>query len=558
AVLLATGVADNVASGAVVRVLPGARGLDSLRRDTERPLTILTGIVGIVLLMACVNVAGLLLARGVARQSELALKRALGSSRFRLVRELLLESLLLAVGGGIAGVLVAIAASSIVTSMLTDGLGARGVGVSLDWRLLATTAALSCLAGLLCGCLPAFRFSRQDDAAFLKARTAGAGSARLRTGRVLLALQLAVSLPLVIGAGLFLRTLNNLTHVDLGFNPSGLALFALDPTMNGRQPERAGVVFPQLLERLEALPGVTSATLIENALISGIMSNTTVTIDGQKCPMYLNGVGPKYFETFGVRLISGRAFGPQDRAGSPPVVILNDAAARKYFAGQSPLGRFVRWGSREVEVVGVVSDSKYDGLRNDIEPTLFHPYEQSTGAGMHVVVRASVPPGTLRASIVKAVADVDPSLPVVDFKSQTDQISQMVGKERTFAGLLTFFGAFALLLACLGLHGVTSYSVTRRTSEIGIRLALGARRGQVLWLILRQVFLLAITGLAIGIPIAWLAGPIVRSFLFGLSPTDPLTIVVASAVLLLVALGAGFLPARRAARLNALAALRID
>ena len=552
------GVAEDASAGAIVRVLPGARGLDSLRKDTERPLKILAGVVGLVLLMACVNVAGLLLARGVARQHELALKRALGSSRFRLIRELLLESVLLAIAGGIAGVIVALLGSSIVSSMLTSGLGVRDVGISLDWRLLSTTAALSCLAGLLCGCLPALRFSREDGGAFLKARTAGAGGARLTTGRALLALQLAVSLPLVVGAGLFLRTLNNLSNVDLGFNPTGLVLFTLDPTLNGKQPERAAIVFPQVLEHLEALPGVTSATLIENTLISGIMSNTMVTIDGQKYPMYLNTVGPRYFETFGVRLIAGRDFGSQDRAGAPPVVVVNDTAARKYFPGHSALGRYIRWGARDVEVVGVVSDSKYDGLRNDVEPTLFHPYEQTAGSVMHVVLRAGVPASTLRASIVKAVADVDPSLPIADFKTQNDQIDQMVGKERTFAGLLTFFGAFALLLACLGLHGVTSYSVTRRTSEIGIRLALGARRGQVLWLILRQVFVLAIAGLAVGLPIAWLAGPAIGSFLYGLSPGDPVTIVAASAVLLLVALAAGFLPARRAATLDALSALRID
>ncbi len=557
-VLRSTGTPEDVSAGAYVHIIPGARGLDSLRRDTAQPLFILTGVVGMVLLMACVNVAGLLLARGVARQHELALKRALGSSRFRLIRELLLESLLLAIAGGIAGVLVAMAGSSVVTSMLTAGLGARGVGVSLDWRMLATTGAVSCLAGLVCGCLPALRFSRHDGGTFLKARTAGGGGGRLTTGRALLALQLAVSLPLVIGAGLFLRTLNNLANVDLGFNPAGLVMFTLDPTLNGKQPERAGIVFPQLLDRLETLPGVTSATLIENALISGLISNTTVTIDGQRCAMYLNGVGPRYFETFGVRLLSGRVFGVQDHAGSPPVIVVNETAARRYFGGQSPLGRFVRWGTRDVEVIGVVADSKYDGLRSNIEPTLFHPYEQSTGSAMHVVVRAGVPPSSLRAPIVKAVAEVDPSLPIVDFKTQTEQIDQMVGRERTFAGLLTFFGAFALLLACLGLHGVTSYSVTRRTSEIGIRLALGARRGQVLWLILRQVFVLAMAGLAIGVPIAWMAGPVVRSFLFGLSPTDPVTIVVSAALLTLVALAAGFLPARRAARLDALTALRIE
>ena len=555
--MLDGGLTPEQAALVTPRLFPAARGLDSLRTSTLQPLRVLSVVVGVVLLIACINVAGLMLARGVRRQRELAVRRALGASRFRIVRELLLESAILSVAGGGAGLLLALWSAPVMQTMLTASLGTSGVGVTLDWRLLMGTAALAGAAALLAGLLPAIRFSRQPNS-MLNDRTRGSATPKLTAGRALLALQIAVSLPLVVGAGLFLRTLHNLNNVDLGFNPRGLVLFAVDPTMNGRAAERSAMVFPRLLERLESIPGVTSATLIENALISGYESDSTAQIDGRPAHMYLNAVGPHYFETMGVGLLSGRAIESTDRRDAPPVVVINQAAATLYFGDGSPIGRRFKVGSREVEVVGVAANGKYDDLRNGVEPTMLQSYLQRQLGSMHVAVRSAAPAPDLRKAIEQAVADIDPAMPVTEFKTQDEQIAQTIGKERVFTRLLTVFGGFALLLACVGLYGVTSYSVARRTAEIGIRVALGAQRGQVLWLVLRQVVLLAAAGLVIGVPAAWLAGPAIRSFLFGVEPGDPVTVALSAAVMFGVALAAGLWPARRAARMDAQVALRAE
>ena len=499
--LVDAGVKPEIVAKAAIGVFPGARGLDSLRRSSLLPLRILATVAGVVLFIACLNVAGLMLARGVARQRELAVRRALGAGRARIIRELLLESVLLSVAGGLTGLVVALWMAPALQSMLASGLGTSGVTVSLDWPLLGATAAIACSAGILAGLLPAMRFSRKTDAE-LGNRSGAAGVPKLMVGRALLALQIGVSLPLVAGAGLFLRTLHNLGNVDLGFNPNDLVLFTIDPTMNGQTPERRASVYPRLLERLEEIPGVSSATLLENALIAGSESDTTILLGDRKTQIFWNSVGPHYFETMGVPLVLGRPILASDTGGSPAVAVLNQTAARQLFGGQAAIGSRIRmtWGSRELEVVGIAADSKYDGLRNNVEPTMFLSYLQIPVGSATVAVRSPVSPAALRLPIEAAVRDVDPSLPMTAYKSQVEQIEETIGKERVFTQLLTIFGGFALLLACVGLHGVTSYSVARRTPEIGIRLALGAQRSRVLWLVLRQVVILAAAGLAIGLP----------------------------------------------------------
>jgi predicted permease len=274
----------------------------------------------------------------------------------------------------------------------------------------------------------------------------------------------------------------------------------------------------------------------------------------------MNSVGPHYFETMGVPLVLGRPILASDNGGSPAVAVLNQAAARQFFGGQAAIGSRIRMtlGSRDLEVVGIAADSKYDGLRNNVEPTMFLSYLQIPVGSATVAVRSSVSPAALRLPIEAAMRDVDPSLPMTGYKSQVEQIDETIGRERVFTQLLTVFGGFALLLACVGLHGVTSYSVARRTSEIGIRLALGAQRSRVLWLVLRQVAILAAAGLAIGLPIAWLTGPVTSTFLFGLDARDPLTILAAAAIMVAVAFVAALHPAQRAARMEALAALRSE
>jgi predicted permease len=338
-------------------------------------------------------------------------------------------------------------------------------------------------------------------------------------------------------------------------------LFTIDPTMNGRAPERRTSIYPRLLERLEAIPGVTSATLLENALISGSESDTSLIIDGREVQIFWNSIGPHYLETMGVPLAAGRSIDASDiDHGSSGVAVLNQTAARQLFGSQPPIGARIRmtYGTRDLEVIGIAADSKYDGLRSDIQPTMLLSYLQMPTGSMTVAVRSPIAATALRGPIEAAVREVDPSVPITEYQTQLEQIDQTIGKELVFTRLLTLFGGVALLLACVGLHGVTSYSVARRTPEIGIRLALGAQRSRILWLVLRQVVVLAAAGLAIGLPIAWLTGPVTSAFLFGLDARDPLTILAAAGLMLLVAVVAGLRPARRAARMEALAALRSE
>ena len=553
------GIKPDIATKASIAVFPGARGLDSLRQDPRLPLRILATVAGIVLFIACLNVAGLMLARGVSRQRELAVRRALGAGRARIMRELLLESILLSISGGLAGLLVALWMAPVLQSMLASGLGTSGVTISFDWPLVGATAAIACAAGILAGLLPALRFSRNTDAA-LRDRTGITGAPKLMIGRALLALQIGVSLPLVAGAGLFLRTLHNLGSVDLGFNPHDLVLFTIDPTMNGQTPERRTSVYPRLLERLEAIPGVISATLLQVALVSGSESETSLIIGGREANIFMNSVGPHYLETMGIPLAAGRPILASDSDRSPGVVILNQTAARQLFAGQSPIGAGVHMtyssaSSRWSESPPIASTTVCATRSN--RPCCCRTLQMPSGS-MTVAVRSSASPAALRASIEVAMREVDPSLPMTGYQTQLEQIDETIGKERVFTRLLTLFGGFALLLACVGLHGVTSYSVARRTSEIGIRLALGAQRSRVLWLVLRHVVILAAAGLAIGVSIAWLTGPVTSAFLFGLDARDPLTILAAAALMVAVAFVAALRPARRAARMEALAALRSE
>jgi predicted permease len=545
-----------------VRFTPGAQGEQSVRPESRRLLLILSGVVAIVLLIACVNLAGLMLARGVARQRELAMRRALGASRLRLARQLLLEGLVLAMAGAGGGLILTLWSGGVLTTLLTAGLGASFLGtlkmeVQVDVRLVAQTVGLASLAAVIFALLPGLRLTRVDPGAHLKHQAAGATSPKLTLGRALMALQIAVSVPLVVGAALFLRTMFNLGSVDLGFDPRNLVYFRLNPSYSGAMADQTARIYLDVLDRLRAVPGVTAATLIENPLMSGIESNNTMTSDGVSTSVLMNAVGPGFFDTMGMRLIAGRAPDARDTSTRANVGVVNETAVRHLFGGASPVGRMVRMGRRDVEIIGVVSDSRYQRARSAVAPVLFDAALQRAGfGGHHVVLRTAVPAASLDAAIREAVAGVNRDLPVPDLRTQVAQMEATSARERVFAQLLTIFGAFALLLASIGLYGVTSYSVARRTNEIGVRVALGAKPAQILWLALRQVFLLAGAGLALGVPAALLAARPVASLLYGVSPGDA-TIVVASAfVMLAVAVAAGLGPSLRAARLDPLIALR--
>jgi predicted permease len=552
------------AGPASVFLIDGARGLDQTRGETRRLLYILMGVVGVVLLIACVNLASLTLARGVARQREMSVRRALGAGRWQMVRGLLLEGFVLAVAGAAIGLVLTYWSRRVLTTVLTAGIGTAPLStqpleVTIDPALVAATFGMSLVAAVLFSLLPALRLTRGDSAADLKHQVVGSRTPKLTLGRALVALQIAVSVPLLVGAVLFLRTLSNLGGVELGFNPQGIAFFKIDPGTTGAPEPQHAAIYLDLLNRLQALPGVTSTTLVENALLSGWTSNGSVWSGTTEHNLYKNAVGPGFLETMGMRLIAGRAPGVQDRFGAPAVAAINESAARLMFGERSPLGETVRSGGQTMEIVGVVSDSLYDRQRSEVRPTLFDSALQRPGyGGHHIVLRSAVPLESLEPAIRRAVAAVDRDLPVPAIKSQIAQMAELTIRERVFAQLLTMFGAFALLLASIGLHGVTSYSVARRTNEIGVRMALGALPRQVLWLVQRQVVVLALIGLLIGVPASVALAPLIGSLLFGVTPTDAGVIATAAVVMLVVALGAGLLPARRAATIDPLKALRAE
>jgi predicted permease len=553
-----------------IRLLPGRRGLDELRTDLEPSLLLIAGVGLIVLAIASLNLAGLLLARGIARQRELAVRRALGAGRDRIVRVLLGESLLLAGAGGVLGFLLAFWARPLVASMLASSLGAASPELEIDWQLVAAAALIALATALLAGLIPAIRLSSRAVDALVQ-RGAGAG-ARIATGRALIAFQIAVSVPLLVGAGLLLRTLHNLGAASLGFDPNGVVVFRIDPRLTpGPAADDPVPLYDRILEHVRALPGVTAGAVVENVLVSGRTSNLETTLDGARIDIHANAVGPGFFDTMNVPIVAGRPIDARDRAGAPPVIVINETAAAKYFPGSSPLGRHLRIGRRDAEIVGVAGTTLYRNLRTPPPPIFYDSYAQRSIDNMpglaqffrsgapspiHVVLRTSAPPAALIAAIPEAVREVAPDLPVTELRTHVELIDSTIGRERLVVRLLVAFGGFAILLACIGLHGVTAYTVTRRTSEIGIRVALGARRAQVLWLILRQVLAVALAGVALGVPIAIATGPLVGALLFGLAPGDAGTIAAATVLVILVALVAGWLPAHRAARLPVLAALR--
>ena len=547
-----------------VFLLDASRGVEQTNAETRKLLYILMGVAASVLIIACVNLASLSLARGVMRQREFAVRRALGAGRAKLIRGVLLEGLVLAIAGGSAGLWLTWWGRRVLTTALTAGIGtaplsAQPLEVTVDWRLAAATYGMSIVAALLFSLLPAWKLTRHGGTADLRQQVVGSRTPKLTIGRVLVALQIGVSVPLIVGAALFLRTLGNLGRIELGFNPDGLAFFKIDPSVTGATPPQHAPIFLDLLNRIQAIPGVTSATLIENVLLSGWTSNNRVNVDGKDQNLFKNAIGPGFLETMGMRLILGRAPGIQDRPGSPMVAALNETAARQLFGEASPVGRQFVVGSQTVEVVGVVSDSLYDRQRAAVRPTMFDSALQRPGFGGHnVVIRSTVPVETLEPALRRALAETHRDLPVPVLKTQLAQMNELTIRERVFAQLLTIFGGFALLLAIIGLHGVTAYTVARRTSEIGVRMALGAQRRQVLWLIERQVVVLAIAGLVIGVPIALALAPLVGSLLFGVAPTDRLVIVASALVMLIAAISAGFLPARRAATIDPLKALRAE
>lgn len=547
----------------------GSQGMTELRRDYSQPLTILMAIVGFVLLIACANVANLLLARAATREKEIAVRLAIGASRWRLVRQLLTESVLLAMLGGAAGVLFAYWGKDMLLTLRPWGGGELGVDLKIDLRVLAFTIAVSVATGLLFGLAPALRATKVDLTTGLKdnARSVTGGTRSILT-KSLIIVQVSMSLVLLIGAGLFVRTLRNLENVDIGFNRENLLLFNVEPGLNGYDRTRMAQLYRRMTERLEAIPGVRSATvsliplLSRQARTQGIVVQGYTPQPGVEDDAKVNLVGEHFFETLQIPILLGRGLRPNDDESAPKVAVVNQTLARKYFADESPIGRRFGFGGPEtagqIEIVGVAGDAKYTDIRSEIEPTIFRPYLQAIPSFATFIVRTSTSASAAAASVREAMHEVDNNLPLFGVKTQSQQADTSLTQERLFATLSSFFGVLALLLACIGLYGVMSYGVARRTNEIGIRMALGASASRVRRMVMRETMLVVGVGVVIGLGVALGTTRLIKSMLFGLAATDALTIGFAVVLMIAVAGVAGYLPARRASKVDPMVALRYE
>jgi predicted permease len=551
-----------------LRVSSGSQGLNFVRESYASPLKLLLAAVGLVLMIACANVANILLARGALRQKEIGVRLALGASRWRLIRQLLTESLVLAVLGGALGVLFAYWGKDLLLILRPWGGAPLNIDLTVDVRVLGFTIAVSLLTGILFGIAPAVRATRVDLTPALKDNARGVvGRSSFILTKGLVITQVALSLLLLVGAGLFVRTLRNLHSVDLGFNAERLLIFRVDPRLSGYKTEQLGGLYDRLVERIEAVPGVTGVTISRHPLLAGSAELGKVFIQGKPAPgpgeyTYIERVRSNFLETMEIPILRGRGLSPKDDEHAPHVAIINQTMASKYFPGEDPIGK--RFGrdadTGDIEIVGVSRDAKYAGVRRDIMPTVYLPFAQlPTSLGqMNFAVRTAGEPAELAPAIREAVSQVDKDIPLFEVKTQMEQAEESLAEERLFATLSSFFGVFALLLACLGLYGVMSHAVTRRTNEIGIRMALGAVPGNVSLMVLRETMVLVVIGVGVGLGAALLTTRLVASRLYGLSPSDPAAISAAIVLMMAVAGLAGYLPARRASRVDPIVALRYE
>ena len=549
-----------------LRAGSGSQGLNELRSAYSQPLTILVVVVGVVLLIACANVANLLLSRAASRQKEIAVRLAIGASRWRLIRQLLTESLLLAILGGTVGVIFAYWGKDVLLALRPWGGGALILDLKLDLRVLGFTIGVSAITGILFGLAPALRATRVDLTPALKDNMRSlAGGSRSLLAKSLIVAQVALSLVLLICAGLFVSTLRNLQAVDVGFNRENLLLFRVDPRLSGYSGPQIASLYQRLTERIEAVPGVHSATISRHPLLSGARRSSSISVQGSaqesNAVVYINLVSASFFETMEIPILVGRSLSPRDDERAPRVAVINQTMARKFF-GDNPIGRRFGFGGPEdagkIEVVGVVRDAKYTSLRGETPPTAYTSYLQEAAGQMNFAVRTAADVSGLVPAIRDAVRDVDSNLPMFDIKTQRQRSDESVTQERLFATLASFFGVVALLLACIGLYGVMSYGVARRTNEIGIRMALGATAPRVTLMVMRETMLVVVIGVVIGLGAAVATTRFVATMLFGLAPNDLLTISVAVLLMIAVAALAGYIPARRASKVDPMIALRYE
>jgi predicted permease len=554
-----------------MEVMPGSKGRSNLRRTYSKPLFALMAIVGLVLLIACSNLANLLIARASARQKEIAVRLALGAGRGRLIRQLLLESLILAAFGGSLGVGLAIAVDRALIGVLPTGHTPLSLSSTPDWTVLGFTFAISLLAGLLFGLVPALQSTRPQLAGTLKDQAGSVirgSSATLRKGLVVA--QVSLSLLLLIGAGLFLQSLRNLKTLNPGFDVRNIVAFDVSPTMTRYDRKVSADYFRRLHERLNSLPGVESHTFAVVPLLEDDEWDNWVTIEGYSAKQderpdpHMQYCSPGFFKTLKIPVVLGRDFNDRDVAGAPKVGIVNQKFVKRYFGNADPLGRHIGMGidpgtKTDIEIVGVVGDTKYENMREEIPYELYIPDAQKDFAnGGTVYVRAAGDPTTVFNMLRKEVQGVDASVPMYDMRTLTDQMEISLLTERLLATLSSVFGTLAIFLAALGLYGVMAFMVARRTREIGIRMALGAGQGSVVWMVLRETLTLAGIGVAIGLAGAYAVTRLIQTQLFGVEPTDLLTMAAASLGIAAVTALAGCIPARRATGIDPMRALRFE
>lgn len=550
---------------------PASTGFSELRQDSETSLWLLMGISGLVLLIACANLANLMLARASARERQITIRRALGATRWRMIRELLSESLLLAMGGAICGLFLAFAVSHLLVAFISTSDNHVFLDLGMDWRVLAFTTALAVLTTVSFGLAPAIRATRAEPATLLQSGSRGStgGRERFSLRRILVVSQVALSVVLLMGALLFVRSLRNLTTLNAGFQQSGILIAGVDFERLHIADEQFTEYKRDIVKRVQAMPGVESTADARMVPFGGNSSNDNVLLEGsdeEKGTSWLNYLGPGYFQTIGTPLLAGRDFDDRDTATSVKVAIVNEAFVRKFFNGtKDPLGKRFRVHEPPgkprplYEIVGIAKDSKYQDMHEEFRAFMYFPatQEEKPEPDDQILIRSSLPLTSLLGSLKETIGNMNPSIDI-EFRVLKMRIHESLLQDELMATLSGFFGFLAALLAAIGLYGVISYMVVQRTKEIGIRMAIGAERTDVLQLILREAGFLTVTGLVIGAGLALGAAQAAKSLLYGLKPRDPITLLAAVVVLSAVAAFASFLPAYRASKLDPLIALRYE
>ena len=561
-----------------IKVQPGARGTSTLHNGFAEPLKLLMALVGLVLLIACANLANLLLARGAARQREFAVRLSIGAGRGRLIRQLLTECFLLSILGAALGVVLAQWADSLLLRMVspTGSVGQEAIQLSLrpDARVLGFTFAVAILTALLFGLIPALRATRLDLSPMLKSGASGAmvegHGRRFPVGKILVVTQVSISLVLLVAAGLFVRSLERLSEVNLGYKTERLLLFRVRPIPAGYKDAAIPRLFQELLDKFKAIPGVSGATLSADGLFSHSESADPISVEGyspkpgELLHSRMDQVGPDYFSVMGMSILSGREITAQDSGNGPRVAVINQAFAKQFFPNTNPIGKRVidtyPGNTASAEIVGVVADAKYNSLREETPTRLYNPIFNAFWPEQSAIyeIRTAADPATVSAALRAAVHDTNSAIPEIEIHTMSGLVNDSLQTDHFVARLSTAFGVLAIVLASVGLYGIMAFTVARRTRDIGIRMALGARRSSIVWKVLGETLILMLIGIALGVPIALAGTRLIKTMLFGLGAADPIAITAACAILAIIAALAGYIPARRASQVDPMVALRYE